>query len=75
MLELAANPKVFSPARGAIVEVSYRLSAPAAVSAWVEDSTGRHIATLAEGQDQTVVGTVTWAGRTEQGEWCQTAST
>lgn len=68
VLELAANPKVFSPARGAIVEVSYRLSAPAAVSAWVEDSTGRHIATLAEGQDQTVVGTVTWAGRTEQGE-------
>ncbi len=68
VLQLSANPKVFSPAKGKTVEVFYKLSAAAAVSAWVEDRAGSRIATLAEGQEQTLQGTVTWAGRTDQGE-------
>ncbi len=46
----------------------YRLSYPGVVSSWVEDRSGKLIATLAEGKDETISGTLTWAGRGERGE-------
>lgn len=68
IIELVATPQAFSPRAGGVVTVSYRLSSAGVVSCWVEDRNGNLIATIAEGREETIADTFTWAGRSDQGE-------